>query len=123
MSWFTCSVHIQGVSASDHIVSESSRNKQSQITHQTRCVAIRVFKSRRVCLLLLLPLLVAATPCPVCFRVVLSYTQAMFKFLRRVSTSFLPRPDRPWREDGERVIPAGSNISTTNLSSLLNSYI
>lgn len=28
-----------------------------------------------------------------------SRTQIMFKFLRRVSTSFLSRPDRPWRED------------------------
>lgn len=25
----------------------------------------------------------------------------MFKFIRRVSTSLLPRPDRPWRDDGK----------------------
>ncbi|KAI6128181.1 hypothetical protein EDD16DRAFT_1443388, partial [Pisolithus croceorrhizus] len=29
----------------------------------------------------------------------------MFKFLRRVSTSFLPRPDRPWREDATSNAP------------------
>ncbi|KAI6041521.1 hypothetical protein EDC04DRAFT_3059712 [Pisolithus marmoratus] len=29
----------------------------------------------------------------------------MFKFLRRVSTSFLPGPDRPWREDATSNAP------------------
>lgn len=29
----------------------------------------------------------------------------MFKFLRRVSTSFLPRPDRPWQEDATSNAP------------------
>lgn len=29
----------------------------------------------------------------------------MFQFLRRVSTSFLPRPDRPWREDATSNAP------------------
>ncbi|KAG6335168.1 hypothetical protein ID866_3912, partial [Astraeus odoratus] len=29
----------------------------------------------------------------------------MFKFLRRVSTSFLPRPDRPWHEDATSTAP------------------
>ena len=28
-------------------------------------------------------------------------TLVMFQFLRRVSGSLLPRPDRPWRDDGE----------------------
>ncbi|KAI6132922.1 hypothetical protein EV401DRAFT_1821087, partial [Pisolithus croceorrhizus] len=32
----------------------------------------------------------------------------MFKFLRRVSTSFLPRPDRPWREDATSNAPTVS---------------
>ncbi|KAL4071768.1 hypothetical protein J3A83DRAFT_4092884 [Scleroderma citrinum] len=30
----------------------------------------------------------------------------MFKFLRRVSTSFLPRPDRPWTEDATSNAPS-----------------
>ncbi|KAG2065117.1 hypothetical protein BDR04DRAFT_1145539 [Suillus decipiens] len=29
----------------------------------------------------------------------------MFKFIRRVSTSFLPRPDRPWRDDATSNAP------------------
>jgi len=29
----------------------------------------------------------------------------MFQFLRRVSTSFLPRPDRPWRDDATSHAP------------------
>ena len=45
-----------------------------------------------------------AAPSPAVFRtrvhLVPIAPPAMYKLLRRISSSFIPRPDRPWSEDG-----------------------